>query len=85
MPMRKPVHTRMQYLEEEAGPNGVNAFERQVALADRILLNKSDLVGTGDVDELEARLRYKWEKGGAWTPGLSLRINAYVQGDQRPR
>jgi G3E family GTPase len=45
-----------QYLAEGPGANGTNAFERQVAMADRIVINKCDLAAPAEVDGLEARL-----------------------------
>jgi len=46
-----------QHLNEEK-PNGVvNEAAAQVAFADRLLLNKTDLVSTDDLERIEGRLR----------------------------
>ena len=46
-----------QHLNEKKADGVVNEAEAQVAFADRLLLNKTDLVSPEDVERLEARLR----------------------------
>ena len=46
-----------QHLNEKKDSGVVNESEAQVAFADRLLLNKTDLVTPADLDRVEARLR----------------------------
>merc|ERR1719247_2205700 len=46
-----------QHLDEEKEEGAVNESKAQVAFADRILLNKTDLVTKADLDRVERRLR----------------------------
>lgn len=46
-----------QHLNEKKASGVVNEAEAQVAFADRLLLNKTDLVSEEDVERIEARLR----------------------------
>ncbi len=46
-----------QHLDEEKPEGVVNEASAQVAFADRLLLNKTDLVTPADLDRIEARLR----------------------------
>ena len=46
-----------QHLDEEKPPGVVNEAAAQVAFADRLLLNKADLVSDADLVRIEARLR----------------------------
>ena len=46
-----------QHLDEPKPPGVVNEAAAQVGFADRLLLNKIDLVSTGDLDRIEGRLR----------------------------
>jgi G3E family GTPase len=46
-----------QHLDEEKPDGVVNEAVAQVAFADRLLLNKIDLVSAEDLDRVEARLR----------------------------
>ena len=46
-----------QHLDEKKEEGVVNEAESQVAFADRLLLNKTDLVTTEDLERLETRLR----------------------------
>jgi len=46
-----------QHLDEKKAEGVVNEAQAQVAFADRLLLNKTDLVTASDLDRIEARLR----------------------------
>jgi len=46
-----------QHLDEEKPEGAENEAVEQVAFADRMLLNKTDLVSEADLDRIEARLR----------------------------
>ena len=46
-----------QHLDESKPEGVVNEAAAQVAFADRLLLNKTDLVGASDLARVEARLR----------------------------
>ncbi len=46
-----------QHLNAEKPEGVVNEAAAQVGFADRLLLNKTDLVGSSDLDRIEARLR----------------------------
>ena len=46
-----------QHLDEEKPEGVVNEALAQVAFADRLLLNKTDLVGPDDLDRIQSRLR----------------------------
>ena len=46
-----------QHLDEEKAEGVVNEAAAQVAFADRLLLNKTDLVTVSDLDRIESRLR----------------------------
>ena len=46
-----------QHLNEQKADGVVNEASAQVAFADRLLLNKTDLVSADDLDRIEARLR----------------------------
>ena len=46
-----------QHLDEEKPEGAENESEEQVAFADRILLNKTDLVAEADLERIEARLK----------------------------
>jgi G3E family GTPase len=46
-----------QHLDEKKASGVVNEAESQIAFADRLLLNKTDLVSEEDVERVEARLR----------------------------
>ena len=46
-----------QHLDEKKAEGVVNEAQAQVAFADRLLLNKTDLVEADDLDRIEARLR----------------------------
>jgi len=46
-----------QHLDEEKAPGAENEAVEQVAFADRLLLNKTDLVSEADLVRVEARLR----------------------------
>ena len=46
-----------QHLDEQKADGVVNEAVAQVAFADRLLLNTTDLVATADLDRIEARLR----------------------------
>lgn len=45
------------HLDEEKPEGKINETVEQIAMADRILLNKIDLVGEGDLDRVEGRIR----------------------------
>jgi G3E family GTPase len=45
------------HLDEKKPDGSINEAERQVAFADRIVLNKMDLVSKDELDEVEERLR----------------------------
>ena len=46
-----------QHLDEEKPEGVVNEAKAQAAFADRLILNKTDLVETSDLERIEARLR----------------------------
>lgn len=46
-----------KYLEEKKADGSVNEFTRQVALADVVILNKTDLVSTEDLINLKGKIR----------------------------
>lgn len=45
------------HLDEEKPEGKINETVEQIAMADRILLNKIDLVNEGDLDRVEGRIR----------------------------
>mmetsp|Transcript_90504 Transcript_90504/g.230195 ORF Transcript_90504/g.230195 Transcript_90504/m.230195 type:complete len:387 (-) Transcript_90504:23-1183(-) len=47
----------MQHLDEEKKPGEANECARQIAFADRIIMNKTDLVPAGDLEKLLQRVR----------------------------
>lgn len=46
-----------QHLDEQKPDGSINEAERQVAFADRIILNKLDLVSADELEDVEERLR----------------------------
>ena len=46
-----------QHLDEEKAPDTMNGAVEQVAFADRMILNKTDLVSEIDLERIEARLQ----------------------------
>ena len=46
-----------QHLDEQKPEGAVNEAVKQVAFADRLLLNKTDMVADADLARVEARLR----------------------------
>jgi len=46
-----------QHLDEEKAPETMNEAVEQVAFADRMILNKTDLVSESDLERIEARLQ----------------------------
>lgn len=52
------------YLDIVKEDGSINEAIRQIALADKIILNKTDLVGLEDLVSIESKIRFGWSNQG---------------------